>query len=166
MLVSVVKHSQDSGVKHMASKFKQFLEDILHGRDVDQEQEQGRGGRDEIDEIEASYAEQTPEQAQGQQHWLDEEVEKQRGQQLPDAAYQVPEHDEPAPEVQQEQAQEPELQPEPLPEQAPEHELATGEITPGQSDIQHDGLQQDGTMDRETMSDGLNKGGEEIEMEM
>lgn len=159
----------------MASKFKQFLDDIIHGRDHDepekepaQEMQPAPGGRDEIDEIESAHSEKAPEQApeqeQGQQHWLDNEVERQRGQQMhmPDEGYQVSERDEPAieqsPEVQQEQA------PEPLSEQAPGHEPTTGEITPGQGDIEH-GLEQNGTMDRETMSDGLEQGGEmEIEM--
>ena len=162
----------------MASKFKQFLDDIIHGRDHDepekepaQEMQQVPGGRDEIDEIEASHSEKAPEQTQApevqqEQHWLDDEIERQQDQRLPDAAYEVSERDEPAPEQRQEPEQAPEPQPEPLPEQQPAHEPARGELTPGQSDIGHDGLQQDGTMDRETMSDGLNKGGEEIEMEM
>lgn len=132
----------------MASKFKQFIDELIYGHEPEPEKAQ------------------EPEQEQGQEQgqdrdWLDEEIEKQRGQEMPDAAYAVSERDEPAPEVQQEQAQEPELQPEPM----PEHEPAQGELTPGQSDIQHDGLQQDGNMDRETMNDGLDQGGmDEIEM--
>lgn len=254
----------------MAGKFKQFLEDILHGRD-------------EIDEIEAAHAEQVPEQQD--RDWLDEEIENQRGQQLPDAAYAVSERDEPA--IDKEQAEElsldeidaeadrelqemdahlddhyqevdnaaerdeqeqersnaldkeyteldkavekhraesipgerksldvdapelaeleerreeqkrerelaeldkevewdpdqdpywlaadepaPEQQQEQAPEPMPEHEPTTGELTPGQSDIQHDGLQQDGSMERDTMGDGLDQGldkGGEMEIEM
>lgn len=121
----------------MASKFKQFIDELIYGHEPEPEPEQR--------------------QEQGQDRdWLDEEVEKQSGQQLPDAAYAVSERDEPAieqsPEVQQ--------------EQTPEHEPAMGEITPGQSDIEHDGLQQDGSMDRDTMSDGLDQGGGMDEIEM
>lgn len=126
----------------MASKFKQFIDELIYGHEPEPEKAQEQ------------EPEQEPEKGQDRD-WLDEEIEKQSGQQLPDAAYEVSEHDEPAPE----QA------PEPLPEQAPDHEPAQGELTPGQSDVEHDGLQQDGSMDRDTMSDGLDQGGmDEIEM--
>ena len=127
------------------SKFKQFIDEILHGGPEQEPEPEKAQGRDEIDEIESTRAEPAQDMA-----WLDEEVEKQCGQQMPDAAYQVSERDEPAPEQHQEQTPEPM----PLPEQAPEQAQATGEITPGQGDVQH-GLEQDGGMDRETMSDGL-----------
>lgn len=135
----------------MASKFKQFLDEIINGHEPEPEKAQ------------APEQEQAPEQAQAKGQdmaWLDEEVEKQKGQEIPDEAYAVGERDEPAPEPLPEQQQEQ------APEQAPEHEPATGEITPGQSDIQHDGLQQDGSMDRDTMSDGLQQGGGMDEIEM
>lgn len=147
-----------------------MLEDILYGRDQepdkepDHEMQPAPGGHDEIDEIESEHAEQVPQD----RYWLDEEIERQQSQQLPDAAYEVSERDEPAPEVQPEQEQAPEPMPEPLPEHEAEGlSPATGEFTPGQSDIQHDGLQQDGSMDRETTSDGLElEQGGEMEIEM
>ena len=138
------------------SKFKQFIDEILHG-----------GPEPEPEKViePEPEPEQTQEQGQGQDRdWLDEEIERQKGQQLPDAAYAVSERDEPAiepaPEQRQDQA------PEPLPEQVPEHAPAQGELTPGQGDAQH-GLDQDGAMDRETMNDGLEQaqgGGMKIRM--